>query len=101
MSTINVDFRTYGRRLGQTLPRVIRSDEEGERLKGELMRLGELKDSSPEEKELAELLTVLIGEYEGRRYRIRKASPQQTLQHLMEARSLNARGFGEDVWIEG
>lgn len=43
---------------------------------------------------MAELLTVLIGEYEGRRYPIRKASPQRTLQHLMESRSLTQR----DLW---
>lgn len=93
-STINVDERTYGRLLGRTLPRVIHSDEECERLTGELLRLDEQKNSSPEEKELAELLTVLIGEYEGRRYPIRKASPQRTLQHLMEARSLTQK----DLW---
>ena len=98
--TINVDERTYGRLLGRTLPRVIRSDEECERLTGELMGLDEQKNSSPEEKELAELLTVLIGEYEGRRYPIRKASPQRTLQHLME-RAVDAKGFVEDIWIEG
>jgi HTH-type transcriptional regulator/antitoxin HigA len=96
MSTnaVNVDERTYGRLLGQTLPRVIRSDEECERLTKELLRLDERKGPSVEEKELAELLTVLIGEYEGRRHPLRKASPQRTLQHLMEARSLTQK----DLW---
>ena len=93
-NTVSVDERTYGRLLGRTLPRVIRSDEEYDRLTDELVRLDEQKNSSPEEKELAELLTVLIGEYEGRRYPIRKASPQRTLQHLMEARSLTQK----DLW---
>jgi HTH-type transcriptional regulator/antitoxin HigA len=93
-NTVSVDGRTYGRLLGRTLPRVIRSDEECERLTSELVRLDEQKNSSPEEKELAELLTVLIGEYEGRRYPIRKASPQRTLQHLMEARGLTQK----DLW---
>jgi HTH-type transcriptional regulator / antitoxin HigA len=93
-STINVDERTYGRLLERTLPRVIRSDEECERLTGELMGLDEQKNSSPEEKELAELLTVLIEEYEGRRYPIRKASPQLTLRHLMEAGGLTLK----DLW---
>jgi HTH-type transcriptional regulator/antitoxin HigA len=92
--TMSVDERTYGRLLGRPLPQVIRTDEECVRLTGELMRLDGQKDSSPEEKELAELLTVLIGEYEGRRYPIRKASPQRTLQHLMEARSLTQK----DLW---
>ena len=73
---MSVDAKTYGRLLGRTLPRVIRGDEELDRLTNELIRLDEQKTSTAEEKELAELLTVLIGEYEGRRYPIRKASPQ-------------------------
>jgi HTH-type transcriptional regulator / antitoxin HigA len=79
---------------GRTLPHVIHRDEERERLTNELMRLDEREDLSPEETELAELLTVLIDEYEQRRYPIRKANPQQTLQHLMEARKLTQK----DLW---
>ncbi len=82
------------RRVGRTLPHVIRTEEEYERLTNELVRLDERENPSPEEKELAELLTVLIDEYEERRYPIRKASPQQTLQHLMEARQLTQK----DLW---
>src|SRR5260370_5113081 len=59
-----------------------------------LLRLDEREDLSPEESELAELLTVLIDEYEERRYPIRNASPRQTLQHLMEARKLTQK----DLW---
>jgi HTH-type transcriptional regulator / antitoxin HigA len=59
-----------------------------------LLRLDERDDPSPEEKELAELLTVLVDEYEERRYPIRKASPQRTLQHLMEACNLSQK----DLW---
>jgi HTH-type transcriptional regulator / antitoxin HigA len=49
---------------------------------------------SREKKELAELLAVLIDEYETRRYAIPKASLQQTLRHLMEARDL----IQKDLW---
>jgi HTH-type transcriptional regulator/antitoxin HigA len=96
MSTtrIDLDEKTYGRLLTRTLPHVIRSEEELARLTDELMRLDARDDLTPEEQELAELLTVLIGEYEERRYPIRKASPQQTLQHLMEARNLTQK----DLW---
>jgi HTH-type transcriptional regulator/antitoxin HigA len=73
---------------------VIRTDEECERLTNELLRLDEREDVSPEEKELAELLTVLIDEYEERRYPIRKATRQQTLHHLMEAHNLTQK----DLW---
>jgi HTH-type transcriptional regulator / antitoxin HigA len=92
--TIELDEKTYRQLLGRTLPHVIHTDEECERLTNELMRLDQRKGLSSEEKELAELLTVLIDEYEERRYAIRKASPQQTLQHLMEARNLTQK----DLW---
>jgi HTH-type transcriptional regulator/antitoxin HigA len=92
--TIELDEKTYRELLGRTLPHVIHTDEECERLTKELTRLDEREGLSAEEKELAELLTVLIDEYEERRYPIRKASPQQTLQHLMEARSLTQK----DLW---
>ena len=93
-TTLELDKKTYAQLLGRALPQVIRTEEEGDRLTKELMRLDELTDSSIEEKELAELLTVLIDEYETRRYPIPKASPQQTLRHLMEARDLTQK----DLW---
>jgi HTH-type transcriptional regulator / antitoxin HigA len=93
-TTVDLNEKAHARLLGRTLPHVIHNDEERERLTNELLRLDEREDLSPEEKELAELLTVLTEEYEERRYPIRKASPQQTLQHLMEARSLTQK----DLW---
>jgi HTH-type transcriptional regulator/antitoxin HigA len=93
-TTIELNERAYRQLLGRTLPHVIHTDEECERLTNELMRLDEREDLSREEKELAELLTVLIDEYEERRYPIRWASPQQTLRHLMDARQLTQK----DLW---
>lgn len=93
-TTIELNEESYRQLLGRTLPHVIRTEEEYERLTNELMRLDEREHLSLEEKELAELLTILIDEYEERRYPIRKANPQQTLQHLMEARKLTQK----DLW---
>jgi HTH-type transcriptional regulator/antitoxin HigA len=93
-TTIELDEKVYGRLLRRTLPHVIRTDEEYERLANELLRLDETENPTPEEQELAELLTVLIDGYEDRRFPIRKANAQQTLQHLMEARNLNQK----DLW---
>jgi len=92
--TIDLDEKTYGRLLRRTLPHVIRTEEEHDRLANELLRLDERENPSAEERELAELLTVLIDEFEERRYPIRKAGPRQTLRHLMEARSLTQK----DLW---
>jgi HTH-type transcriptional regulator/antitoxin HigA len=93
-TTIDLDEKTYGQLLRRALPHVIRTDEECERLTSELLRLDERENATLEEKELAELLTVLIEAYEERRHPIPKASPQQTLQHLMEARNLTQK----DLW---
>src|SRR6266567_6902394 len=93
-TTVDLDEKTYGQLLRRALPHVIRTEAEHARLTNELVRLDEREDLTPEEHELAELLTVLIGEYEERRYPIRKASPQQNLRHLMEARNLTQK----DLW---
>ena len=93
-TTIDLDEKTYGQLLRRTLPHVIRAHDEYERLAKELMRLDEREDLKPEEQELAELLTVLIDEYEERRFPIRSAGPLQTLQHLMEVRNLTPK----DLW---
>jgi len=93
-TTIDLDEKSYKQLLKRTLPHVIRTDEDLARLTDQLQRLDERDDLTPEEQELAELLTVLIEDYEQRRYPIRKARPRQTLQHLMEARSLTQK----DLW---
>jgi HTH-type transcriptional regulator/antitoxin HigA len=91
---IQLDEKTYGQLLRRTLPHVIHSDEECERLTSELRRLDELENPRLEEKELAELLTLLIEEYQERRYPVRWSTPQQVLRHLMEARDLTQK----DLW---
>ena len=60
----------------------------------ELLLLDERENPSLEEQELAELLTMLIGEYEERQFPIAKANPRELLQHLMEARNLSQK----DLW---
>lgn len=91
---LNVDEKTYGKLLIRALPRVIRSGAEYERFTDELSRLDERGELTPEEQELAELLTLLVDEYEQRRYPIPQAKPQHVLQHLTEARNLTQK----DLW---
>jgi HTH-type transcriptional regulator / antitoxin HigA len=94
ITTVDLDEKTYGQLLRRALPHVIRTEAEHARLTDELLSFDEREGLTPEEHELAELLTVLIDEYEERRYPIRKASPQQNLRHLMEARNLTQK----DLW---
>jgi HTH-type transcriptional regulator/antitoxin HigA len=87
-TAVPINETTYGKLLVRTLPRVIHTEAEYDHFTEELMRLDELGDPTPEQEGLAELLTLLIEKYEERRYPVRKASPQQVLRHLMEARNL-------------
>lgn len=93
-TTIDLDEKTYGQLLRRALPHVIQTDVEYERLTAELLHLDEREHAAREEKELAELLTVLIDEFEARRFPIRRTTPRQTLHHLMEARNLTQK----DLW---
>jgi HTH-type transcriptional regulator/antitoxin HigA len=89
-----IDTERYAALLHRTLPRVIRSEEENDRLTAKLLELDERDDLSPEEEELAELLTVLIQQFEEQHYSLDAPSPHQMLHHLMEARGLTHK----DVW---
>ncbi|HTU35641.1 MAG TPA: hypothetical protein VMF66_17690 [Candidatus Acidoferrum sp.] len=93
-TTVDLDEKSYGQLLRRTLPHVIRTEDEYSRLASELLSLDEREHPTPEEHELGELLTMLIDDYEERRFPIRRASPRQNLLHLMAARSLSQK----DLW---
>ncbi|HEY0049196.1 MAG TPA: hypothetical protein VGB68_07925 [Pyrinomonadaceae bacterium] len=86
--TANVDEQKYGKLLMQTLPSVITSDEELERLTKEVDRLmtkGIKEDElSPEEEKLLELLAVLIEQYEDEHYPMPDIPPHEVLKYLMK-----------------
>jgi HTH-type transcriptional regulator/antitoxin HigA len=93
-SATQLNEKTYGQLLRRTLPHVIHTEEEYERFTAELMGLDQRDSPSTEERELAQLLTMLIEDFEERRYPIGKAEPHQVLLHLMEARGLTQK----DLW---
>jgi HTH-type transcriptional regulator/antitoxin HigA len=84
-----IDDVRYGELLAHALPRVIETDEENERLIAELERL-DSRGKSPEEEKLAELLTLLIEQFE-RKYDLGRAEPLDALTYLMEERGLRQR----------
>src|SRR6266550_1210979 len=85
-----IDEASYGELLASTLPRVIETDEENERVIAELERLDSLPELTPEQRSLAELLTVLIERFE-QRYDLGHAEPLEALKSLMEDRGLRQR----------
>ena len=90
--TANVDRTKYGLLLMETLPSVISSEKELERLTEEVNRLMtkgiKQGDLSPEEERLLELLAVLIETYEDEHYPMPELSPIEVLKFLMEEQGL-------------
>ena len=81
----------YARLLAKAAPKVIRTEAENEHYIATLYALEQKQSLSPEEKELADLLTLLIENFEEERYKLPRATPRQTLSFLMEQRGLRQR----------
>jgi HTH-type transcriptional regulator/antitoxin HigA len=73
-------------------PRVIRSDAQNEAC---IQALYELEQHhagwSPEEADLADLLTLLIEDYEEKHYQLPKSSPRKLIEFLMEQQGLRQK----------
>ena len=63
-----IDDSRYAKLLSRVLPRPIRSDKEHAALVQVLLELDERNGLAPEEEALAEILTLLIEDYETKRY---------------------------------
>jgi HTH-type transcriptional regulator/antitoxin HigA len=81
--------KKYADLLATTLPQLIESEAEYERMLAIVEPMMSREDKlSPEEAKLFDLLVKLIQDYEEEHYPIEPAAPHQVLQHLMEARGL-------------
>src|ERR1019366_9386910 len=82
----------YGELLSQTRPRVIKTEAENERALAELEALDTLeRPLTGEEEALAELLTMLIEQFEDARYALGHLNPLDALCQLMEVHQLRQR----------
>jgi len=79
----------YLQLLTKIPPRVIRSEEQNDSYIVALYDLEQNHKSwSPDERELADLLTLLIEEFEQRHYALPRSSPAEALEFLMDQHSL-------------
>lgn len=81
-----IDPTRYKKLLSRTMPVIIETEEENERmlkLVEKLMDKGE--GLSPEEEKLLKLLTRLVEDFEEEYYQPRDATPLEILRHLMES----------------
>lgn len=93
-TTIEIDDATYAKLLATSLPRPIHSVAEHARLTAMLLELDEREDLSAEEEALAEVLTLLIEDYEEKHHPLPLVSPHDSLKSLMEERGLKHK----DIW---
>jgi HTH-type transcriptional regulator/antitoxin HigA len=88
MSTLTVSPE-YGALLRKVAPKVIRTERENEAYTEILYELDQRpKTLTAAEKELAELLTLLIEDFEEKRYALPRAKPLEVVRFLMEQHGL-------------
>ena len=92
--TIEMSDSAYARLLVKSLPRPIRNEAEHARLTAMLLELDEREAPSQEEEALAEVLTLLIEDYEEKYHPLPAVSPNESLRALMQERGLSHK----DIW---
>ncbi|MGD0015321.1 MAG: hypothetical protein ABSD56_13015 [Bryobacteraceae bacterium] len=93
-AALNLNDSVYAELLAKLLPRPIRTGEEHARLTTMLLQLDEREDLTPEEEALAEVLTLLIEDYEEKYHPLPSVAPHESLKALMEERGLKHK----DIW---
>ena len=92
MAVATINNAAYGKLLARALPRVIKTEEENERIVAELEKLDTRgRPLTPEEENPAELMTLLVRQFEESRYPLGHAEPLEALRILMEDRGLRQR----------
>jgi HTH-type transcriptional regulator / antitoxin HigA len=93
-TTTEIRDSVYAELLTKSLPRPIRTEAERSRFVETLLALDDRDDLSPEEEALAEVLTLLIEDYEEKNYPLPQVLPNESLNALMEERGLKHK----DIW---
>jgi len=96
MSATLLNERQYGKLLDETLPVVIRTEAEHQRLLATASAIMEKAegDISEEEGRLLELLSILIEDYENRAHPLPRAEPHKMLAYLLEEKNMKPA----DLW---
>ena len=92
MAVATINKTAYARLLTRVLPQVIRTERENERMLAELEKLDTCgRPLTPEEERLAELMTLLVRQFEESKYPLGHAEPVEALRILMEQRDARQR----------
>lgn len=97
-----IDPTRYKRLLSQTMPMLIETEAENERMLKVIEKLMDKGEHlSPEEEKLLKLLTRLTEDFEERYYQPRDATPLEVLRHLMESRDVKQTHLWEVFGSKG
>ena len=92
MTALAVNTPEYARLLAETVPSVIHTEDENEHFIATLEKLERRSlNWSPAEAKLAELLTLLIENFEDQNYKLIAATPREVLCELMESNGLKQK----------
>jgi HTH-type transcriptional regulator/antitoxin HigA len=86
--TLTFDLEVYSKLLSQSQPRVIKTEEENDRLLAVVEDLLSRSRLTAEENALLELLVRLIEDFEDQHYQLNVSTPRSRILHLLEARDL-------------
>jgi HTH-type transcriptional regulator/antitoxin HigA len=89
-----VDPLKYARLISAALPIPPRTEADNERLIELLSELDERERLTPEEQTFAELLAIVISDFEDKHYELPPVPPHEALKALMDDRGLRHK----DVW---
>jgi HTH-type transcriptional regulator/antitoxin HigA len=89
-----IDPEKYLQLIAASLPIPPRSEAENHRLVELLSGMDEREDLSPEEEAFAELLAIVIEDFENKHYALPAVQPHEALKSLMQDRGLRHK----DVW---
>ncbi|MGP8244512.1 MAG: helix-turn-helix domain-containing protein [Bryobacteraceae bacterium] len=92
-TTTEIRDSVYAKLLAKSLPKPIRTHADHARIVQTLLALDEREDLSPEEEALAEMLTLLIENYEEKHHPLPRVSPNESLRALMEERGLKHKNI--------
>lgn len=88
-----LDAGKYGQLLAETLPAVINSEAEYDRLVAVVNKLAVIPEDriSPEQERLLDIITLLVEKYDDEQYPLPVAPPHEVIQFLMQDRGLRNR----------
>ena len=90
-NTRDVDTKEYRSLVSKSLPHVIRTEKENDHYVDLLYSLDKKGNPTAAERELADLLTLLIEAFEEKHYSLKSASPVESLTELMQANGLKQK----------